>query len=679
MSAPSGNAAGTPIKAITSSLALRAAPSIPPASQAYEPHLKSVLRRRLLSNVFIVSASFCWVLAAVWTSWQMGGVDTIGVKGWITNVFNPLTLLFAALWWAAACIPITVMRRTYISSSPCVALSPKQTIHSQVSQQSYRFALASLLCSSVVVLACHTFMSYVVEVSGRGDPKLGIWTNSKKHPFHLNGRFVFLVMAQFVASGIYWVRDILKDRFFIRWSRNVTSVSLEAIPVLTASVMSIGMMTVFSTTVTVILFAVSRIVVLPILYRIPIVHGILRPFIAHFLRPKFTVTFLWTHFAMILRAHFISLTTLLLWEVTSVMFDITSSMAVIVSDGVKDSAVVLISGISSSNGYYRLHAFHDLASLSSLSAEAKAKRSAIYSDTKHNPTLWSSICRQCLLLLGQDYQLFLRKGQPAPAPAPAPAPVPPKPTQNLSTPLIRKPIFKSSAASPTAQLADSLSSDGAITQVLAKSPGDAIGLPELFKSASDVIGSPARSFTALIKKTKAPTPDAGSFWKNLDLGKYMPLKGSAAAEWWSRERKDKEVRKCLPNRDLDCMAVEVLCTLIAHSFEEDTFGVVQRDIPRALEALLSFLSALEEYQRQLGSLLPVWTAEEEEGKTLEERTKRELLRIEVERAGDWLDGLTTALRTGIVLIVHTFGPRLTAFKFPPKIAAKLQCFVDYST
>lgn len=125
MSAPSGNAVGTPIKAITSSLASRAAPSIPSAAQVYEPLLKSVLRRRLLSNVFIVSASFCWVLAAVWTSWQMGGVDKIGVKGWIANVFNPLTLLFAALWWAAACIPITVLRRTYITcesrgASPCI-------------------------------------------------------------------------------------------------------------------------------------------------------------------------------------------------------------------------------------------------------------------------------------------------------------------------------------------------------------------------------------------------------------------------------------------------------------------------------------------------------------------------------------------------------------------------------
>jgi len=54
-----------------------------------------------------------------------------------------------------------------------------------------------------------------------------------------------------------------------------------------------------------------------------------------------------------------------------------------------------------------------------------------------------------------------------------------------------------------------------------------------------------------------------------------------------------------------------LCTLIAHSFEEDTFGVVQKDIPRTLEAMLAFLTALEEYQADLGKLLPIWTPDEE--------------------------------------------------------------------
>ena len=37
------------------------------------------------------------------------------------------------------------------------------------------------------------------------------------------------------------------------------------------------------------------------------------------------------------------------------------------------------------------------------------------------------------------------------------------------------------------------------------------------------------------------------------------------------------------------------------SFTEDRYGVVQRDIPKILEALISFLSAVEQYQTELGA------------------------------------------------------------------------------
>ena len=37
-----------------------------------------------------------------------------------------------------------------------------------------------------------------------------------------------------------------------------------------------------------------------------------------------------------------------------------------------------------------------------------------------------------------------------------------------------------------------------------------------------------------------------------------------------------------------------------------------------------------------------------------------------------------ALKDGIVRIVRTFGDKLSAFKFPPRIARKLQGFVDYN-
>lgn len=52
---------------------------------------------------------------------------------------------------------------------------------------------------------------------------------------------------------------------------------------------------------------------------------------------------------------------------------------------------------------------------------------------------------------------------------------------------------------------------------------------------------------------------------------------------------------------------------MSHSLEEDSYGVVQRDIPRVLEAMLSFLSALEEYQTDLNALSPNLSVEEQVG------------------------------------------------------------------
>ena len=45
----------------------------------------------------------------------------------------------------------------------------------------------------------------------------------------------------------------------------------------------------------------------------------------------------------------------------------------------------------------------------------------------------------------------------------------------------------------------------------------------------------------------------------------------------------------------------VLCHLTCASLSEDRYGVVQRDIPKIIEALLSFLTAIEEYQADLNS------------------------------------------------------------------------------
>lgn len=145
--------------------------------------------------------------------------------------------------------------------------------------------------------------------------------------------------------------------------------------------------------------------------------------------------------------------------------------------------------------------------------------------------------------------------------------------------------------------------------------------------------------------------------------------------------------------------IVALCRLTCASLTEDSYGVVQRDIPKIIEALLSFLTALEEYQAELTA---AHTSPSTEKVSAREAAEREMLAIEAARAGEVLgvvsDGMSSAfcgpvivcggndadarvraaIKDGIVQIVRTFGDKLSAFKFPPRIARKLQGFVDYN-
>lgn len=50
--------------------------------------------------------------------------------------------------------------------------------------------------------------------------------------------------------------------------------------------------------------------------------------------------------------------------------------------------------------------------------------------------------------------------------------------------------------------------------------------------------------------------------------------------------------------------LSALSHLVAASLKDDTLGTVQRDIPRILEALLSFLAEAEAFHAELESKLP---------------------------------------------------------------------------
>lgn len=89
---------------------------------------------------------------------------------------------------------------------------------------------------------------------------------------------------------------------------------------LSALAVAVPVFGVFCTGVQLVLFVVGRTVVLPILFKIPIVSLLLRPFAAHFLR-GYTPVLFFTQFPTILRALFLGITTLASWEVSETLFD----------------------------------------------------------------------------------------------------------------------------------------------------------------------------------------------------------------------------------------------------------------------------------------------------------------------------------------------------------------------
>jgi nucleoporin NDC1 len=80
-------------------------------------------------------------------------------------------------------------------------------------------------------------------------------------------------------------------------------------------------------------------------------------------------------------------------------------------------------------------------------------------------------------------------------------------------------------------------------------------------------------------------------------------------------------------------ASTALSHLVCASLAEDQYGVVQRDIPQILEALSSFLSAVEQYQSEIGARhAPTAPTEPPSEEALEE----ECMRLELEKAQEIL-------------------------------------------
>jgi nucleoporin NDC1 len=81
----------------------------------------------------------------------------------------------------------------------------------------------------------------------------------------------------------------------------------------------------------------------------------------------------------------------------------------------------------------------------------------------------------------------------------------------------------------------------------------------------------------------------------------------------------------------------VLSYLACASLKEDRYGVVQRDLPKILEALLSFLGALEDYRAEIVKTCP--SHEDISASTGKEQEDKVRLLQEITQAVEPLDRL----------------------------------------
>ncbi|KAA1477952.1 hypothetical protein DENSPDRAFT_867789 [Dentipellis sp. KUC8613] len=691
---------------MSSLLSARITPPVPPASQAYEPLARHVLRHRLQYDILMPSFVFSWIVTTLWVGWMLGGVSAIGISGSLVLPFLPRTIAFASLFWMSNMVPIIVLRKVYLTAESNTASSPLQTIKSAFSKSTTFRVLSVYTACAAAATALHVSMTYLMTGS---DPRLHVFVKSRKHPYYLNGRFLFVVLAQLALAASYHLRNIMLGRFAVNWkharpsSAKGSALFNHFARTFQATIISaIFALLVFSTYVAA--FGLARTLVLPLLFRIPVLSLALRPFCAHFLRGPWTIGLLPRHFALVARTCVLSFTTVLSWEFAESLFDEKIHEPLSTTPLSPDAPTSLVAGATSLDPYFRYLAYWEL---DDLAKDDAPRRAALFADQKHAPALWPTLVREALLVLGRDYQRLLRRGAPAPAPAPALTPKPHTPAVP-TTPLLRTPIFKTGAphASPVAQVLDALAADGAVPQALER-----VRVPEIFRAAEGVVadavananGQASSNANAGGNGKQNGNGNAGAEGK-VDEGKGKEGNGNGrgllarlavcagvgvVSDWWCRERLSKRAEVALPHRDTDALIVEALSHLVCASLTEDRYGVVQRDIPRILEAMLSFLSAIEAYQAELHQSQPQSQFESQVQSQSQSESQPQshvqaqfqaesAQREELAAADDVLATVGDVLKEGVVRIVRTFGDKLGAFAFPPHVARKLQGFVDYN-
>ncbi|KAJ7062455.1 nucleoporin protein Ndc1-Nup-domain-containing protein, partial [Mycena belliarum] len=465
-------------------------------------------------------------------------------------------------------------------------------------------ALQAHLISRAEFLALHAIL----------DPTLPVFSARvahRKHPYTPHPVLVLLALSQVTLAALCVLRASLRDAWvfpFRRPSLAPTSGAVMAPLLLPLAALPMALFALF--------------IVLPVLRRVPIVSLPLRVLRT----PHLSVL------RSLGRAWALGAQTVALWEAAGAVW------AWGVGEFSNPSPPPEVS-------LYTHLAYAELLALASADADSadarRAREGAFEADA------WARLVREVLILLGREYGVLKARGGPV-APSPLPAAAPSTPSAVVVTGVQN--IFRTSGkASPGARMSAALASGGAFEEAI---PVPSISMPSLPASLE---------WRAYVPTAVLQAPETVRRAMEVVASPAMP-------RVWTQKRMGREVVGWVPRREVVVDAIEALTYLTCASLAEDRLGVVQRDIPRVLEALVEFLGAVE------GAVESLRADKHGDGQGRAERAEQE---HDLAEARAVLGDVGDALKEGLARITRTFGDKLRAFRFAPRVAGRLQGFLDY--
>ncbi|TIC75332.1 hypothetical protein E3Q00_01082 [Wallemia mellicola] len=533
-------------------------------SSAEKPQL--VLRKRM-SRVLVLSLVSKIAIFALSTSNVRDGFSII------LSPFGLQRILFALLAFILADIPVIITRKLALLSSffyvnNAYSLT-KQSAKSQpapvgpskhlkallLDQKTYNLAVTyafSAIAYGAVYISC---LSAYEDEAG-----FTPFTSHIRRGWQFNERFIFLFLNAALLGAVYALRQLWNDRFVTRFPSNLSSsISSRAQSHLKRNVpmaMKFALIVVLTVLSSYLLTKKS-------IYRTvaSLSLATFRPHLFTLLRQN-NVTF-----GLVLRTTVFALGLVSSWEVTNTLFDIYSVHPIIISKIAPNPTDCLISGMQSTDFYYKYFAYLEFVKVFSSSQE---RRQEVYKDIHRKPSSWDKILSVAVQELVEGRTKVLTKGVPT-----------------NKTPTVVNSTPDATTSSSKLRVVDN-------QEIFKRNPKSTVD-----NFIADVqVDKKASMFS---KQTENVPADQGiGFDKILSPEIVKTLKNSIYGN--EESNVNAKIRLLAPDIKLVSLCSLGLAYLGAASIQEDEFGLIQHNIPQVIHEVTSTLLTYEELQIDLEKL-----------------------------------------------------------------------------